>query len=77
MDPSPKVSLTLEAVVGRSCIYVVLVERHAYMSWTPTLFNLIDGNPFQYLEHSISAISAMEVFKTGIALWDEDKCVIY
>jgi len=43
--------------------------------WTPTPFNLLDGNPFPYSEQDISIISATEAFETGIDCRDKGRCV--
>jgi hypothetical protein len=40
------------------------------MAWTPSPFNLLNGNPFQYLEHAISSTSGTEAFETAIKTWD-------
>ena len=44
--------------------------------WTPGPYNLIEGNPFEYSEHPISAISATEVFETGIQARYVGRCVV-
>ncbi|KAF8335494.1 uncharacterized protein EI90DRAFT_337948 [Cantharellus anzutake] len=46
------------------------------MEWTPSPFNLLDGNPFQYSDHTISTISGTEAFKSGIQTRGADLCVI-
>ncbi|KAF8342347.1 uncharacterized protein EI90DRAFT_2865189, partial [Cantharellus anzutake] len=47
-----------------------------HMEWTPTPFNLLEGNPFQYSDHAISTTSGTEAFDTGIWIRDADLCVI-
>ena len=44
--------------------------------WIPAAFNLLDGNPFEYSEHTISSISGTEAFRTGIDARDGDSCII-
>jgi hypothetical protein len=46
------------------------------MVWTPNLFNLLNGNPFEYSEHTISSVSGTEAFKTGIKMQDANFCVV-
>ena len=51
-------------------------EKEMEVNWTPTPFNLLDGNPFQYSSSSISTISGTEEFDTAIDQRDNEKCVV-
>ena len=44
--------------------------------WIPVPFNLLEGNPFEYSEHTISSISGTEAFETGIRTRDNHFCVV-
>jgi hypothetical protein len=44
--------------------------------WTPTPFNLVDGNHFPYSDHAITVISATEAFETGINHHDNERCMV-
>ena len=46
------------------------------MYWTPSPFNLLDGNPFEYSEDNISLISRTDAFETGIDIRDAQRCVV-
>jgi hypothetical protein len=52
------------------------MEQPIQADWTPTPFNLLDGNPFQYSSSSISTISGTEEFDTAIDQRDNEKCVV-
>lgn len=52
------------------------MESPTQADWTPTPFNLLDGNPFQYSSSTISTISETEAFDTLIDERDDEKCVI-
>lgn len=52
------------------------MEQPIQADWTPTPFNLLDGNPFQYSSSSISTISGTEEFDMGVDQRDNEKCVV-
>ncbi|KIJ99682.1 hypothetical protein K443DRAFT_101787 [Laccaria amethystina LaAM-08-1] len=44
--------------------------------WIPEAFNLREGNPFEYSEHTISSISGTEAFESAIKTRDRALCVV-
>ena len=44
--------------------------------WIPEPFNLLEGNPFEYSQHTISSISGTEAFESGIKTRDRHLCVV-
>ena len=46
------------------------------MAWIPNPFNLLNGHPFEYSEHTISSVSGTEAFETGIKTRDANRCVV-
>ena len=42
----------------------------------PEPFNLLEGNPFEYSQHTISSISGTEAFETAIKTRDGNTCVV-
>src|SRR5258708_14392026 len=53
-----------------------LFPTSSRMSWTPSPFKLLNGNPFEYSDHTIPSISGTEAFETGIKTRDAEKCVV-
>ena len=51
-------------------------DKSTVAQWIPEPFNLLEGNPFDYSQHTISSISEMEVFEAGIRTRDGDRCVV-
>ena len=51
-------------------------DKSTVAQWIPEPFNLLEGNPFDYSQHSISSVSQTEVFEAGIRTRDGDHCVV-
>jgi hypothetical protein len=44
--------------------------------WIPGPFNLLERNPFEYSQHTISSIPGTEAFETSIKTRDRRLCVV-
>lgn len=51
-------------------------DKSEVAQWIPEPFNLREGNPFEYSQHTISSASGTEAFEAGIQTRDGDFCVV-